>query len=459
MLMRSKRGREGCGEAAVGAFACLLLVVLMALPRSAAAVPSFARQTGLPCSQCHVIAFGPALTEYGRQFKLNGYAFKKQSGSFNIPLALTTQLGYENLSKPAPAPSPYSDKENLYLQDVSAYIAGGFGDHFGSFIKVTYDGVAQHFSWDKLDVRYAHPLELGGHSLVAGISVNNSPTVQDLWNSLPVWGFPYNETTFSPFPQGTPMLRGILGTTVLGASAYTMIDNLVYAELGFYKGLTNKWLGNLGEPGANPNVVGAAPYARVVVQKQAGPHYLAVGFTGFWVKQEPYTPTSPATNHYRDYALDVSYQWNVGAAQAVDAHASWIHENQSLDASFAMGASDAAANSLNTLEADASYVLDQTWVGSLGLFGSNGTTNHLLYPPSPVFGNLSGTPQTSGYRVQLEWVPLGKIGSWAKPWVNLRLALQYTGYWRFNGSSSNYDGFGRSASDNNTLFVFAWLAL
>ena len=37
------------------------------------ALPSFARQTGMPCSQCHTVSFGPALTPYGRQFKLNGY--------------------------------------------------------------------------------------------------------------------------------------------------------------------------------------------------------------------------------------------------------------------------------------------------------------------------------------------------------------------------------------------------
>jgi hypothetical protein len=457
MLMGSMRATERRGDAAVGVVACLLLVMLMALPRNALAVPSFASQTGLPCAQCHVMAFGPQLTEYGRQFKLNGYTFRKQSGGFTIPLALTAQIGYENLSKAAPAPSPYSDKENLYLQDVSAYLAGGYGEHLGSFIKVTYDAVGKNTAWDLLDVRYAHTLELGGHSLVAGITVNNSPTVQDLWNSLPVWGFPYNQNNFTPFPNANPILSG-LGSTVLGGSAYAMIDNLVYTELGFYKGVSNKWLGNLGVPNGDPNLVGAAPYARITVQKQAGPHYLAVGFTGFWVKQEPFTPSGGLANHYDDYALDVSYQWNVGAAHAVDAHASWIHEKQSLDATFALGGSDAAANHLNALKADAAYILDQTWVASLGVFDTDGSTNHLLYQPGPVFGSAAGSPQTSGYRVQLEWVPFGKAGSALSPWVNLRLALQYTGYWRFNGGGSNYDGFGRSASDNDTLFIFAWLA-
>jgi len=31
-------------------------------------------------------------------------------------------------------------------------------------------------------------------------------------------------------------------------------------------------------------------------------------------------------------------------------------------------------------------------------------------------------------------------------------------YNRFNGSQRNYDGAGRNASDNNTLYLQAWLA-
>jgi hypothetical protein len=31
-------------------------------------------------------------------------------------------------------------------------------------------------------------------------------------------------------------------------------------------------------------------------------------------------------------------------------------------------------------------------------------------------------------------------------------------YTQFNGGFKNYDGAGRNAGDNNTLFLFAWLA-
>jgi hypothetical protein len=43
------------------------------------------------------------------------------------------------------------------------------------------------------------------------------------------------------------------------------------------------------------------------------------------------------------------------------------------------------------------------------------------------------------------------------PWLNTKLAVQYVWYNKFNGSKNNYDDAGRNASDNNTLYVLAWL--
>ena len=62
-------------------------------------------------------------------------------------------------------------------------------------------------------------------------------------------------------------------------------------------------------------------------------------------------------------------------------------------------------------------------------------------------GSANGSPNTSGYIVELDWLPRRDI----------RLALQYTGYRTFNGASTNYDGFGRNARDNDTLYLLGWL--
>jgi hypothetical protein len=105
------------------------------------------------------------------------------------------------------------------------------------------------------------------------------------------------------------------------------------------------------------------------------------------------------------------------------------------------------------------YAYQQTWVASAGLFDTSGSTDMGLYAPAPVSGSLNGSPDSRGYIVQLEYVPFGKLDSFAAPWLNLRMGLQYTAYQRFNGAGTNYDGFERSASDNNTLFGFFWFAL
>ena len=67
-------------------FKLMILVLGVLLPfRLAEAVPSFARQTGATCSQCHVQGFGPNLTPMGRQFKLEGYTLSLPGQSFAYP--------------------------------------------------------------------------------------------------------------------------------------------------------------------------------------------------------------------------------------------------------------------------------------------------------------------------------------------------------------------------------------
>src|SRR3990172_2705036 len=49
-----------------------IVVASLALPKSAQAIPAFARQTGMACSTCHFQHF-PALNAFGRYFKAGGY--------------------------------------------------------------------------------------------------------------------------------------------------------------------------------------------------------------------------------------------------------------------------------------------------------------------------------------------------------------------------------------------------
>jgi hypothetical protein len=90
--------------------------------------------------------------------------------------------------------------------------------------------------------------------------------------------------------------------------------------------------------------------------------------------------------------------------------------------------------------------------GTLGYFSTNGSRDTLLYSPDPVEGSRTGKPNSSGFILQADCFL--DFLSWTKG----KLSLQYTVYNKFNGASTNYDGFGRDASDNNTLLLLAWFA-
>jgi hypothetical protein len=80
-----------------------------------------------------------------------------------------------------------------------------------------------------------------------------------------------------------------------------------------------------------------------------------------------------------------------------------------------------------------------------GFFDVTGTADPLLFAQAAISGSLNGSPQSTGYLLNLSW--------W--PQQNVDLAFQYTGYTRFNGAAANYDGSGRSATANNTVYLLA----
>jgi hypothetical protein len=76
-------------------FLLIVLGLFGLLPLDTAqAVPSFARQTGMPCNECHTVF--PELTPFGRIFKLGGYVLSKSGwpAEFPPPLAGMAQASY-----------------------------------------------------------------------------------------------------------------------------------------------------------------------------------------------------------------------------------------------------------------------------------------------------------------------------------------------------------------------------
>jgi hypothetical protein len=104
------------------------------------------------------------------------------------------------------------------------------------------------------------------------------------------------------------------------------------------------------------------------------------------------------------------------------------------------------------LRLNASYYYDQTYGVTIGRFSRRGTSDPVLYAPT-------GSPDTTGTVFQVDYTPFGKADSWGRPFANVRVGLQYTLYDKYNGASTNYDGTGRNAGDNNTTYLFVWMAI
>jgi hypothetical protein len=167
----------------------LALVATVLSVNEALAIPAFADQTGQPCSSCHVGGFGPQLTVFGREFKILGYTVRSKEGS--IPVSAMAIASFLHTSADQLAAPHYASNDNVALDQISLFLAGGYSDNLGGFSQFTYNGIKHAFSWDNLDLRAVDQLTVHGTDVVAGLSLNNSPTVQDPWNTLSAWGFPY----------------------------------------------------------------------------------------------------------------------------------------------------------------------------------------------------------------------------------------------------------------------------
>jgi len=128
-------------------------------------------------------------------------------------------------------------------------------------------------------------------------------------------------------------------------------------------------------------------------------------------------------------------------------HATYIHEHQDLNASVAYGLAANPSNHLNYWTLDASYYWNETYGPTVGYFNTTGGADPVLYAPAPTFGSANGSPDSNGWILQWTYLPA----------LNVQLTAQYVIYNKFNGSNSNYDGSGRNASDNNTLYLAMWV--
>jgi hypothetical protein len=179
----------------------VLLMVLMAIwPRLAQAIPSFAQQTGQPCTACHIGAFGPQLTAFGRAFKIGGYTQTGGDAAIPIPISLMLLGSYSNTTKGqgGPAANNYGDNGNFAMDQISVFLGGHIGDYFGALVQGTFNGIASSFHLDNSDLRLTTPITVNDTELRLGLDINNGPTVQDPYNSSYAWGYPFVSSALVP---------------------------------------------------------------------------------------------------------------------------------------------------------------------------------------------------------------------------------------------------------------------
>lgn len=474
----------------------VVLPVMAFLPDSAQAIPAFNRQTGQNCVACHAGGQFPELTPYGRLFKLTGYTIGQRAMPISA-MAVVSASKVANTSKSDDPAGDFQKDGKVILATVSLLLGGKVIDNIGAFAQVTYDPYAVsnangsfsgHSNADNIDIRFADRFISSQRDLIVGVSANNNPSVSDPWNTAGAWMqyVPVPSPTSSRFIDGNSPYPGYgAGGNIAGLSAYAFLNTRFYFELGGYgtsRGLASFMSAGLADADKT-KLRGINPYWRLAYNREWGPHSLMVGTAGMdaRVYADSLDTSDPANTHrYRDLSVDAQYQYLLDphSVTAQFVYTSNRHSYPPSQAGQPVAFVDVAGNALpNTNASDTNhllrtkltYVYQARYGGSFGVFNLTGSTNTAnltagLDPGLPraittdpaaaapstraVDGNRTGSPATRGMTLEAFWTPL----------QYLRVGAQYTAYNRVAGVSKNYNGFGRNASDNNSLFIYTWLA-
>jgi hypothetical protein len=443
-------------------WAALLACVLLAQSGVAEALPSFARQTEQACAACHVGGDWPQLTPWGRFFKLTGYtagrAFVSAAGLNHSPIGGFAQAGVTWAASPndANGQAVVPSSGALRLEQAVGYFGGKLTDFAGAFYEyqVGYNYPGWSGATGVMDARAVHFFQPGDAELLVGVDINNGPTNQDVWNTVPAWGYPFYGSPTAPGAPASTMLATLINQSG-GVGVYALLNRAWYAEVSLYRAGDGFWRwANIGTsfdtPGGANYLSGYNPYWRLSWNDTWGPHNLMLGTYGLASHVYPNnTVRSGPTDKFTDFYVDAQYQY-LRDGSALTLRGVWYTERQSWDGSYPLGASSIASGNLNGFTLSATYALDNRWTFSAAYLVSNGSSNAALYAVTgPSGATLSASPNTTNYVLQANYLPT----------QNVKVQLQYSGFTKFNGLTSNIDGLGRSPSDNNSLWLNLFVAL
>ena len=444
-------------------FALLCALALASAASIAEAVPSYARQTGQNCVACHV-SF-PELTPYGRWFKLSGYTIGVRQA---VPLAAMAQVGVtsiKNNDDGTDTGTPVTARNRKpVLNGASVFLAGKATDNLGGFVQYTFsenyntDGTkVGHSGIDNTDLRWVGRMgneDADVVKLLYGLTLHNNPTAQDDWNSTPAFGFPFTASPTAVGPTAGTQIEGALGQQVAGIGLYGFYDRTWYGELTGYRTADGVFSilrhgQDIGTPGGVARLKGYNPYVRAAYNKEWGAQSLMLGLFGMRVNRYlDNTDPNSGTDRYTDRGVDAQYQY-IANPHTFTAQARYVKERQDYRSSFAQGLTSNPTDDLSSSQLKATYYYEHQYGVTVSRFSLKGGADATLYPSGAVTGSGSGSPDSRGYILEADYLPV----------QNVRLMLQYTGYTKFNGGGSGYDGVtARSPHDNNTLFFNLWVA-
>jgi hypothetical protein len=276
--------------------------------------------------------------------------------------------------------------------------------------------------------------------------------VQDPYNTTFAWGFPYILSALAPTPAADTMISSGLGQSAIGYTVYAWYDNKLYLEGGAYSTLSPWALARIGNGFGIGSTTSPAPYLRAAYEWQWGTSAAHVGALFMKADVDPMTGT-PGGDHYTDYAVDGGYEFLGDGTHIATVQAIYTHEDQNLIASAAANGVAGSKYSLDQIRTNVSYWYKNTYGVTFGWQKTWGPMNPVLFAGG---GSANMKPNSNAFIIEADWVPFGKDTSWLAPYMNLKLGVQYTAYTQFNGGSTNFDGAGANAGDNDTLLVFAW---
>src|SRR5262249_5290109 len=144
---------------------------------------------------------------------------------------------------------------------------------------------------DNVDLRYANHYQGKGLDVSYGLTLNNNPTVSDIYNTSPAWSFPFASSSVAITPNAATLIDGGLAQQVAGLGGYSLWNNTLYAEIAGYA--TADGALSIFRAGTDKStdavLSGTAPYWRVALQHtwDEGKHSAMIGTYGINARKFP----------------------------------------------------------------------------------------------------------------------------------------------------------------------------